>query len=426
MQYTIISRDEFIKLIKFGSIYHNINYVISEENKDKKLEKLLKILPYDDEIGFLIVSFTYEIHESFFDIKTLIELNIKNIFDIYCLTNTSLEFYKTKFDPLIQFKLYPNEKMIEEIKINKIIEDKQKGAKILFEIFNCDISKYQEKYNAIYIKDLLYYKENGYLNQEFKDFYFDLFCYERKNNFFKDDIGFICDLRSIIKLQDRQEIAIFLSGNLQKLIKDEDQNKKNKNIYELVIETIESPKLSVDQVKRNNFIVGAIFLKLQRLLNTEEREYDYWEKTIELITEFKKTFPEQVEITLFYLGIFLGYKYLYEDYYKHLGLNIYQDTSDNKSNNSTYCIVENIELINTTASVECEVKISNDAKHTCSKKEGKSIDLKSLYIDSLIDIYYRKDMKKRKIKDLKQQYTNENKDVLINLIIQDNLKLEEV
>lgn len=423
---TIISRDELIKLLKFGKIYLSINYVIDEKYSDEKLKNFFKILPYDDDFGFLIVSFTHE-EESFFDIKTLITLNIKDILDIYCLTHQALEFYKTKFDPMIKFKIYPNQPVIEEINRNKIIEDKKNGIKILFELFKFYISESNDFLDEIYIKELLSYHENGYLKQKFKDFYYDLFCYERRNSFFQEDIGFLCDLRAILMLKNRQDIEIFLSGDLSGLIRDQDKNKRNEKIFDLVIETIKTSNLSEDSEKKYNFIAGSIFLKSKQLLNTENKEDNYWQNFVALIEKFKSSFPEETKKALFYLGVFLGYKYLYEDYYKHLKLNIYQDISDNISNSLSSCNNdENLESKNTIADTEPEKENYDDEESTSMKKISKSIDLGILHIDSLIDIYYRKDTKKRKVKDLKQQYTNENKDKLIDLIIQDNYLFEEV
>lgn len=415
MKYTIISRDEFIKLIKFGSININMNYIIDEKNRDSRLEELLKLLPYDDEIGFVVIGFTYETIDSFFDLRILIELSIKDIFDIYCLTDMALDFYSSKFDSKIQFKLYPNTKIIDDIELYKIIEDKQKGAKVLYEIFKFDLLRHEEKYSSQYIKEMLSYKRNGYLNQEFKGFYFDLFSYERKNSFFKEDVGIICDLRAIAYLEKRANIELFLSGDMSNFKKEDDATNRDKNIYDLVKESAE--RIDNDEIKKN-FIIGAIFLKSQQLLSTDERDPEYWAVFIDLVNKFKEDFSEETQAGLYHLGFFLGYKYLYEDYYKHLELNIYKNIFTNKILD-THLVID----IKRTSEDENSVQMDNAEKIDTFREDtiinSKMIRLETLAIDSLIDIYYRKDIKRRKVKELKQKYSDQNKDVLINLIMND-------
>jgi len=102
MKYTIISRDEFLKLIKFGTIYQNINYVVDENNQEKVIGEILKNLPYDDPFGYVVIEFRFEESFSISHIQTSVNLDIKDIINIYCLTNEALNFYQTKFNQNIR------------------------------------------------------------------------------------------------------------------------------------------------------------------------------------------------------------------------------------------------------------------------------------------------------------------------------------
>ncbi len=115
MKYTIISRDELLKLIKFGTIDQNINYIVDEKNQQKFIREVLKSLPYDDSFGYVVIEFTYEENFSISNIQTLVKLDIKDIINIYCLTNEALDFYKSKFNPKIKFKLFENQELIKEV-----------------------------------------------------------------------------------------------------------------------------------------------------------------------------------------------------------------------------------------------------------------------------------------------------------------------
>lgn len=366
MKFTIISRDEFLKLIKFGNIYQTINYIVDEKNQQKIISEILKSLPYDDPFGYVVVKLTYEESFSISHMQTLVKLDIKDIINIYCLTNEALDFYQTKFNPNIKFKLFENQELIKEIDSYKLIEDKKKGIQALFDIFKLNLKDINEKFNAEYISELLNYKEKNYLEQDYKNFYFDLFCYERKNSFFKEDIGFIADIRAISKMQDiRKNKEKFLSGNYSNLSNEKDREKIDLTLKILIIDSIEKVKTSdkkTDEEKNEtirNLVIGAIFFKSQQLLNTESREQNYWESFINFVNEFKEKFLEETKEALWYLGVFLGYKYLYNDYYNFLDLNIFKE---NELNNLSTNEEESEELSKKETQLESHIKnnVSNN------------------------------------------------------------------
>ncbi|MEA2018300.1 MAG: hypothetical protein U9N59_07620 [Campylobacterota bacterium] len=382
MSYTIISRDEFLKLEKFGQIHINENYVFDDKNKDNSIKKLLSFLPYDDEYGYLILEFIKEEENNFFNQKVAVEVSIKNILNIYCLSENGLNFYKTKFNPKIKFKLYSKYEAIEEVNIYKSIEDKTKGFKVLFEIFN--FSELEDKYNNDYIKRLINYKNSNYLKQSYDNFYFDMFSYERKNNFSKEDIGFFYDLRVMKKLEKRDNIEIFLSGNLKGIQKPEDINIKDKSLFDIITDTINSinktDKKSNEKKEEiiNNLVTGAIFLKSQKLLDPEKRENSYWILFVELINRFKHDFEEQTKIALYYIGVHLGYKYLYEDYYNFLDLSIFNDNNEitlESTNNEEKLQLELKELKNENNDLLEKVSQLEDINHQNNQIKSENFEI---------------------------------------------------
>lgn len=367
MKYTIISRDEFVNLIKFGSVYQNINYIVDENCQEKLMSTILKELPYDDSFGYVVVEFTYEQDSSFLHMQTLVKLDIKDIINIYCLTNESLDFYKTKFNPNIKFKLFKNQEQIKEVDSYKLIEDKKKGIEVLFDIFNFKLKSINEKFNDNLIKELLEFKKNNYLEQKYKNFYFDLFCYERKNSFFKEDIGFLSDIRALNQMVDiRLEKEKFLSGNYtNNIITNKEKNAIELKLIDIVSKYIEMSNDNSNKTEEEkketirNLVIGAIFLKSQHLLNTESREKNYWENFINFINEFKEKFEEETKEALWYLGAFLGYKYLYDDYYKQLDLNIFKENSFSENN---------VNVLKETNPLELELeKVRNENKELMGK-----------------------------------------------------------
>ncbi|NCD11091.1 MAG: hypothetical protein EOL93_00945 [Epsilonproteobacteria bacterium] len=451
MKYTIISREELIKLIKFGTIYQSINYIFDEKNKDLKIEELLKALPYDDELGFVIVKFTYNESSAFDSIKTLIELDIKDIINIFCLSNQALEFYKTKFNPNIKFKLFENLKLIENINKYKVIEDKKKGVKALAEIFKLELKNNQGKLDEEYIQELLNYKEIGYLNQDFRSFYHDIFCYERKNSFFKEDVGFLSDVTALNKMQDiRTNKEIFLSGNFDiKLGNPSDKDKKIKELVDNTLNKLPDNEKKDELIKK--ILIGTIFLKSKSLLDSEKREINYWDEFLNLIHEFKNDYFEETKIALWYIGVFLGYKYLYDDYYKQLDLNIFQENNVSKIGESIVeetsplelelekMVKENKELKEKVQVLEKQLESNENYEsknseetqalnheQTSSQEDDKNSSsvnnikefLNKLAIESLWELYFRPNSHKLKLqKDIKDKYNTDNKEELIEKIL---------
>jgi hypothetical protein len=502
MKYTIISRDEFLKLIKFGTIYQNINYIVEEKNQQKVISEILKALPYDDPFGYVVVEFTYEENFSISYMQTLVKLDIKDIINIYCLTNEALDFYKSKFNPNIKFKLFENQDLIKEVNFHKLIEDKKQGIEVLFEIFKLNLKDVNEKYNDNLIKELLEFEENNYLEQEYKNFYFDLFCYKRYNSFYKEDIGFLSDIRALNQMVDiRLQKEIFLSGTYtNNIITNKEKNAielKLINIISKYIEMSNKNDEKTEEEKKETIresVIGAIFLKSRQLLNTESREENYWENFENLINEFKKEFLEETKEALWYLGVFLGYKYLYDDYYNFSNFNIFKenDLSDvlinekeedlensiqnnnvdseniqdkNSSNQSN--LINQIKEENEQLKKQLEEKVQsekelkeeierknqellNQAQYSkknenqknfvevyelaeiCTQEDenisretndNQMIDLNTLPIESLREIFYRRDTKNNKLSDLKEKYNENNKQELIKKILSSSLKI---
>lgn len=81
--YTIISRDEFISLYKFGNININTNFIIlNSDNRVNEIIKLLNYMPFSQDEDYLILKFKDDdclVGECFNEIKTIFNLKIKKL-----------------------------------------------------------------------------------------------------------------------------------------------------------------------------------------------------------------------------------------------------------------------------------------------------------------------------------------------------------
>ena len=83
------------------------------------------------------------------------------------------------------------------------------------------------------------------------------------------------------------------------------------------------------------------------------------EERYDTFFEFKEEFLEETKEALWYLGAFLGYKYLYDDYYKQLDLNIFKENSFSENN---------VNVLKETNPLELELeKVRNENKELMGK-----------------------------------------------------------
>ena len=137
MYYTIISRDEFIKLYRFGSIGISSNYLLDDdENIETSLIKLFKILPLEYEESYLILKIDDKIDSSFETIKIIYNLNIAKVKSVYVLSSEAQHFYKTKVNQKVNFQITSFKTILEQVMKFKEKQDIDAGINILSKQFN--------------------------------------------------------------------------------------------------------------------------------------------------------------------------------------------------------------------------------------------------------------------------------------------------
>jgi hypothetical protein len=356
-KYTIISRDEFVKLYKFGKLSLIYSQIIDEnKEKIKILEKLLNELPFDDEFGFLIIKFSFLQK----DFKSLYSLDIKNLETIYCLSKSAQEWYSIKFNSKIKFQTMDNLDM-EKIKELKELEDIKKGSEVIFKMFENSLEKREvvkDKLTEISLKEHLlnFHKEEDYFKLKHKDFYLDLISYQRENKFKKEDVSFFYDLMIITLLKDRKDeyFKLYKSGNFplvsSKSYQLLEQNKQ-KNLYQYIkfIKNSQNEKIQKFKSKFKNFeslVIGAIFLKMRELLDEDEgRKSGYQDEIKKLVNEFKDNYKQELSVAFYLIGSLFGYSKLYDDFYDVENLNIFQEEVLDKETSEVENFGRRIEIL---------------------------------------------------------------------------------
>jgi hypothetical protein len=331
--YTTISRDEFISLYKFGNININTNFIIlNSDNMVNEIIKLLSYMPFSQDEDYLILKFKDDdclVGEGFNEIKTIFNLKIKKIKDVYTLSEKAQYFYKTKFNKRINFQIIPYKNILVEVTNFSEIKDMNLGIDILFEEYDLGNKEKTELELGYDLKES-FLAINNYLETNFKNIYLDILFYKRENKFEKEDVGYILDLIIVTILKERKDEIInkFKRGEL-KLNNSPTYNNiinSNKNTLFEYIDFIkksddENIKKFLDKINISVLISGAIFLKIKYLLLNKNAKYKC--EINKTIAEFKDLYFNEVSISLYLIGLVFGYKGLYDDYYSFINLDIF-------------------------------------------------------------------------------------------------------
>ena len=423
-KFTIISRDELIKLYKFGSLNIICTHIIDEDkDTSENLTNALEILSFDDDIAYIILKFNY-IPKQMFN-TVLSEIKIDDVESIYTLSSQAKQWYSVKFNPKMQFQ------EIENINLQKILEKKEiinmeNGAKSIFKMFgNSPIDQDAiEEYLPANLKQNFFKNHfiEDYWNKKYQNFYFDLMLYKRENTFKEEDISFIYDILILLILKDRdaKKVTKYTQGEL-KLNGSDYHNtakdlylKNEKNAYSIYENIKLLNNFTNEYIDINNLVVGIIFLKIQKLLDIDYgRKGRYKEEIQNIVSDFTHEYKKQLSIALYLIGIYFGYKNLYDEYYDFLNLDIYNS--------------QNINTVNEPTADELKSKIADLAKELEKyKKENEEKKLMTQIIadeDSIKDDFEINVVSSNDNSEIKLIEMSENND--ITHVVKDNKKQEE-
>jgi len=336
--YTIISRDEFIKLYRFGNIKVNTNFILNDDNDiENRIIELFKISSLEYEEGYLILKVKDNImatHSDYLTIKTIYTLKLKNIKSVYVLTSQAQQFYKTKVNSKVNFQICPFENILKQVSEFKKLQNINQGIDIMRKEFDfINIDEINKKLDNDFISDFLKYDD--YLSLDFKDFYFDLLLYKRENFFPKDDVSYIYDLMIITSLRKRNLDSInkFKQGQLN-LDGSPAYQKLSTNKKETLFESIKFIQETDDKnienftnkITFNHLVTGVIFLKIKKLLT--ENDDNTQEQILKIVDSFSNDYKDSLSMALCLIGLVFGYKNLYENYYDFIELDIFKHMKD--------------------------------------------------------------------------------------------------
>jgi len=354
--YTIINRQDFNSLYRYGQIQLNANRLIEYKNDndlETELYNLFTKLPffeYDED--YILAEFNCEtdIYNILYEIFTNGEsypigffipetdkilqyfgheilIKIENIVNIYLLTTEAQKSLKNKLDNRINFKVVPYKNLSNKIQNFIISQESKRGANIFWNI--CKIEQeFNELVDFSIISKSMEFRTLGKKSQDIQDdFFVHLLTYERYEFYPKTDVGYLYDCGDIFAFS--QGLKSFKTSGFYKFLESNKPNLSNTTliqIFEFIdtskeIETFRN-KLTIDNLRL--YIVASIFLKFKDEIREKEtiKETNVG-KQIKAIRD-NKNFISELNCAIYLIGGFFGYKKFYDDYYDLVGLDIFE------------------------------------------------------------------------------------------------------
>jgi len=414
--YTVIARDEFTKLNKFGHIKLNKSFILNDDiNIEKKIIDLFKILPFDDENDYVILKLKDKGINSNFDfltVKTIYKLEIENVKSIYVLSIKAQRFYKDKVNVKVNFQLSPFKNILKEISDLKKYEDINQGLFILSKQFDfMNIEEIDKRVGDSFKNDFLEF--TSYPSLSFKSFYLDLLSYKRENKLKEADISYIYDFIVIAKLQKREQefIKLYKNGKMPvnkfPIYKKIEANKKE-TLFEnikFIQEIADKDIKEFINIDINDLVIGAIFLKIKSLLNKDNKVQ---KEILQIVDDFKLHYKDELSMALYLIGVAFGYRNLRHNYYDTIELEIFKDTE------SDILQIEKQEE-------DTSLKLNDKIKILEEESKKYKIELESVKKNA---IFIRELEEKIKTLEAKNQKLNEDLEKNKKIVIESNDDLE--
>lgn len=326
---SLVRKSDFTDLFRFGYLYIDKSQVVEFDGNVSRLSQNIELRDrlfersnqFDYSFTFLVVYFRSDLQYG--------KLNIEEVQNIFALDLEAKREIEISYDPRIRIDNPIWSDAVIKLQERFLYEDAKKGAQNIWSILKIDqpISEIESFFPDNYIKEIAYEVQNEQRPKGDLSFWIYLLRYERHGFFPKNTAGFFMDLVNVyintIRHEEYPSEAIEETGIYKRIL--EFQNLDMVNLIERLAETTEGQNFfdKVDELsgsKSNSFIIAILFLILKtRYMNG----FNLKEK--EALDYSSHKFPEEINYTLYLLGIFLGNSHTFECLYDHFHLPVFKE-----------------------------------------------------------------------------------------------------
>ena len=330
---TLLKRDDFNSLFKYGRIYinpQNSLYLTNEIEEYKKDSTLLYELfkerdDFEMVFEYLMILYVTEAEDS----KSLIR--IENVLGVFALDDQSVKSLSVRLDSkvVINPPLWPN--AMNEIRLAKIEESCHRGVNNVWKIFQLDEADKQRCSQIVtdfFIKEFAYEAYNDEMPFGDKSIWVYLLRYQRHEMYPQNDLGYFLDSVHVFTswhFKDSNQMKTEATDVYNKLMQFE-----GRKTYSDILDYMDSaPEIAsfIDRAGIDGFYrVAPLYLKL--LEPFRERGIDLNQNIggiplCQQIGKLKK-YGFDISLAVYLLGIILGYEKTSDALYDSLQLNIFK------------------------------------------------------------------------------------------------------
>lgn len=331
---SLIRRSDFIDLFKYGSLYIDINYLISFDGdlhraslNDKLRGQIVKRV---NQFDFSSIYLLVHIKSDYIKEKGL--LHIQEVQNIFALDEDARREISISVDPKIKIgrQLFPG--FYGQLQQDFLFNDAKRGIKNLDIILglNHKLTDYSDILPDSDIRELARQIQSEERPSGAKSFWIYLLRYERHAFFPKSAIGFFMDLINIyINTLKGEELDseninntriyhllsqyMVKSIKLRKLFNELGKNEDGRNFYN-----------KLDQIAKHSFAaqIALLFLVFKSKFSEGSPLPD--RKTLDY---GRDNFPDAYYCALYLLGVYLGHSHTYDAYYDAIHLPIFHSVA---------------------------------------------------------------------------------------------------
>jgi len=330
---TLLKRDDFNSLFKYGRIHvnpQNSLYLANDIKEYKKDSTLIYELfkerdDFEMVFEYLMILYVTETEDS----KSLIR--IENVLGVYALDDQSVKSLSVRLDSkvVINPPLWPN--VINEIRLAKIEESCYRGVNNVWKIFHleeADKQKCSQIVTDSFIKEFAYEAYNDEMPFGDKSIWVYLLRYQRHEMYPQNDLGYFLDTVHVFTnwhFKDSNQMKTEATDVYNKLMLFEGR----KNYPDILYYMDSTPEISsfIDKAGKDGFYrVAPLYLKL--LDPFRERGIDLNQNIggVPFCQQIGKLMMYGFDFSLaaYLLGIILGYEKTSDALYDSLQLNIFK------------------------------------------------------------------------------------------------------
>lgn len=326
---TLIRKSDFTDLFKFGYLFIDTKGVVEFDGNIETLRSNLEIEErifnrpnqFDYSFTVLIMHFRCKSIESG-------KLNIEDVQHIFALDEDAKREIEISYDPRIRIDvpLWPDAP--NKLQERFIYEDARKGALNIWSILKIEqpISEVKTILSDSDIKEIAYEVQNDKRPKGDLSFWVYLLRYERHGFFPKKTSGFFMDLINVfINTVQKQEFPAEAveTTEIYKVV-SQNENLSMVDLINTLAET-ETGRNFFDKVdeacggKVNSFVIALLYLILR---NKFDNGFNL--SQTETLNYSREKFPDEINYSLFLLGIYLGNAHTFECLYDSLPLPIFK------------------------------------------------------------------------------------------------------